>query len=297
MKPFVSTIVFVAIIALVLPLAEAAEPTTFEVDRAHSKVLFKVRHRGISTVTGQFKQFDATIDVDPEDLSTLKIRATIDVASVDTEVERRDNHLRSADFFDAENHPKMEFVSTRAEVVGDNQVKLHGDLTIRGVTKPVVLDTVSGGAGDGVSEDGVRIGITAQRGNTRVTSGSSLKVLEGSPGVIQTGKAFPFIYEPYYDTETTTFIPAETGLEATATVLGDGKVQLDLRPVAGRADETGRLRYTEAATSLIVAPGETVVFANVSRDTTDESVGLDGGSKSSLRQNQVLLISVEVEQP
>lgn len=101
MKPFVSTIVFVAIIALVLPLAEAAESTTFEVDRAHSKVLFKVRHRGISTVTGQFKQFDATIDVDPEDLSTLKIRATIDVASVDTEVERRDNHLRSADFFDA----------------------------------------------------------------------------------------------------------------------------------------------------------------------------------------------------
>ena len=146
MKPFVSTIVFVAIIALVLPLAEAAEPTTFEVDRAHSKVLFKVWHRGISTVTGQFKQFDATIDVDPEDLSTLKTRATIDVASVDTEVERRDNHLRSADFFDAENHPKMEFVSTRAEVVGDNQVKLHGDLTIRGVTKPVVLDTVFGGA-------------------------------------------------------------------------------------------------------------------------------------------------------
>ena len=161
---------------------------------------------------------------------------------------------------------------------------------------PVRVGTL-GGAGDGVSEDGVRIGITAQRGNTRVTSGSSLKVLEGSPGVIQTGEAFPFIYEPYYDTETTTFIPAETGLEATATVLGDGKVQLDLRPVAGRADQTGRLRYTEAATFLIVAPGETVVFANVSRDTTDESVGLDGGSKSSLRQNQVLLISVEVEQP
>ena len=146
MKLFASTISLVVILALALPLAEAAEPTTFEVDRAHSKVLFKVRHRGISTVTGQFKQFDATIDVDPEDLSTLKTRATIDVASVDTEVERRDNHLRSADFFDAENHPKMEFVSTRAEVVGDNQVKLHGNLTIRGVTKPVVLDTVFGGA-------------------------------------------------------------------------------------------------------------------------------------------------------
>ena len=147
MKPLLSTIVFVVIVGLAFSLAgAAAAPTTFEVDRAHSKVLFKVLHRGISTVTGQFTQFDATIDVDPEDLSTLKTQATIDVASVDTEVERRDNHLRSADFFDAENHPKMEFVSTRAEVVGDNQVKLHGNLTIRGVTKPVVLDTVFGGA-------------------------------------------------------------------------------------------------------------------------------------------------------
>ena len=161
---------------------------------------------------------------------------------------------------------------------------------------PVRIGTL-GGTGNGVSGDGVRVGITAQSGNTRVTSGSSLKVLEGSSGVIRTGEAFPFIYEPYYGTAATAFIPAETGLEATATVLGDGKVQLDLRPVAGRVDETGAIRYTEAATSLIVAPGETVVFANTSANVTDENVGLDGGSKSRLRQSQVLLISVEVEQP
>lgn len=139
------TIATAVVTTLALPIAGLAAPTTFEVDRAHSKVLFKVHHRGISTVTGQFKQFDATIDVDPQDLSTLRARAIIDVASVDTEVERRDNHLRSADFFDAENHPQMEFVSTRAELVGDDRVKLHGTLTLRGVTKPVVLDTQFGG--------------------------------------------------------------------------------------------------------------------------------------------------------
>ena len=153
MKRFVGIIIVVAVAAL--PLTGSAAPVSFEVDRAHSKVLFKVRHLGISNVTGQFKTFDASIEMDPEDLSTLKARAVIDVASVDTEVENRDKHLRSADFFDAENHPKIEFVSTKAEVVGENEVKLYGGLTIRGVTKPVVLDAVLGGV------------ITDPRGNLR----------------------------------------------------------------------------------------------------------------------------------
>ena len=153
MKRFVGIIIVVAVAAL--PLTGSAAPVSFEVDRAHSKVLFKVRDLGISNVTGQFKTFDASIEMDPEDLSTLKARAVIDVASVDTEVENRDKHLRSADFFDAENHPKIEFVSTKAEVVGENEVKLYGGLTIRGVTKPVVLDAVLGGV------------ITDPRGNLR----------------------------------------------------------------------------------------------------------------------------------
>ena len=153
MKRFVGIIIVVAVAAL--PLTGSAAPVSFEVDRAHSKVLFKVRDLGISNVTGQFKTFDASIEMDPEDLSTLKARAVIDVASVDTEVETRDKHLRSADFFDAENHPKIEFVSTKAEVVGENEVKLYGGLTIRGVTKPVVLDAVLGGV------------ITDPRGNLR----------------------------------------------------------------------------------------------------------------------------------
>jgi polyisoprenoid-binding protein YceI len=117
----------------------------YTVDPAHSQVLFKVRHLGISTVTGEFKDFEAAFDVDPKDLSTLEAEATIDVSSVDTREEDRDNHLKSADFFDVANHPHIRFVSRKAEVVGANQVKLHGDLTIRGVTKPVVLDAEFGG--------------------------------------------------------------------------------------------------------------------------------------------------------
>jgi polyisoprenoid-binding protein YceI len=126
-------------------LAAAPLSAQYDVDPAHSQVLFKVRHLGISTVTGEFKDFTATFDVDPEDLSTLKAEATIDTASVDTREPDRDKHLKSADFFDVETHPQIRFVSTKAEPVSASEVKLHGNLTIRGVTKPVVLDAEFGG--------------------------------------------------------------------------------------------------------------------------------------------------------
>ena len=119
---------------------------TFHVDTSHSKVLFKVRHLGISNVTGQFKEFEGSFDLDPDNLATLKAIAVIQVASVDTEEEDRDKHLRSGDFFDAETHPEIKFESTKAEPAGGSKVKLHGNLTIRGVTKPVVLDAEFGGA-------------------------------------------------------------------------------------------------------------------------------------------------------
>lgn len=189
-------------------------------------------------------------------------------------------------------HVNLEYQMRDASDFQDLEARVAWQATLG----PLRIGTL-GNPGSGLPDDGVRIGLTAREGSSRVTSGSSLKVLEGSSGVIRTGEAYPFIYEPYYGTRATEFIPAETGLEATATVLGDGNVQLDLRPVAGRLDETGGLRYTEAPTSLVVAPGETVVFANVSRDAAGESVGLDGGSQSRRRENQVLLITVHVEHP
>src|SRR5690606_37954567 len=95
---------------------------------------------GISNVEGQFGTFDITLQFDPADLKTVQTTATIDVGSIDTGIDRRDAHLRSDDFFAAEQHPQMTFVSTGVQEVDGNKFKLAGDLTIRGTTKPVVLD-------------------------------------------------------------------------------------------------------------------------------------------------------------
>ncbi len=122
------------------PPARPAERATYVVDKAHSQIGFRVRHLGISNVTGAFRDFEAQVVFDKDDLSTLEASATIDVASIDTGIERRDNHLRSADFFDAETYPTITFQSTGVEEIDGNRFKLRGDLTIKDVTKPVVLD-------------------------------------------------------------------------------------------------------------------------------------------------------------
>lgn len=129
---------FASMIAPSTP-APAIEPRTFSIDPAHSNVGFKAKHLGILNVNGRFADYDATIKVDPSNLSTLETTATVRIASIDTGVERRDNHLKSADFFDADNHPTMTFVSTGVSNVNGNTFDLNGNLTIRGTTKPVVL--------------------------------------------------------------------------------------------------------------------------------------------------------------
>ena len=118
----------------------------YEVDPAHTQVLFKVRHMGISTVTGRFNRFAATFAYDPADPAASWLTATIDAASIDTENERRDNHLRSADFFAADSYPTLTFQSTRVEPAGEGRLEVKGNLSIRGVTRPVVLDVALEGA-------------------------------------------------------------------------------------------------------------------------------------------------------
>lgn len=113
---------------------------TYTVDEAHSSVGFRVRHLGITNVHGQFGEFDSYVHVDPDDLSTLEASAEIRVASIDTGVEKRDGHLKSGDFFDAETYPTMTFRSTEVRNVEGNRFDLVGDLTIRGTTREVVLD-------------------------------------------------------------------------------------------------------------------------------------------------------------
>ncbi|RZI88695.1 MAG: YceI family protein [Microbacterium sp.] len=118
---------------------------TWVLDPSHSEVSFSVRHMMISKVRGTFGVKSATI-VAPENPLDARVEASVDVASIDTKDEGRDNHLRSADFFDVENHPTMDFVSTGARYEGGDFL-VDGDLTIRGITKPATFELEFGGFG------------------------------------------------------------------------------------------------------------------------------------------------------
>lgn len=112
----------------------------WQIDTAHSAVHFTVRHMMISNVRGEFQKLEGTINFDEEHPENTTVDIRIDASSINTREAQRDAHLRSADFLDVENHPYITFKSTRVERTGDLTAKLYGDLTIRGVTKPVVLD-------------------------------------------------------------------------------------------------------------------------------------------------------------
>lgn len=114
--------------------------STYKIDASHSEITFKVKHLMISTVTGKFDQFDATLEKqDDADLTSAKISFEADIASINTNNEQRDGHLKSPDFFNSEEHPKLSFVSTSIEKKSEEEYNVNGDLTIRGVTKPVQL--------------------------------------------------------------------------------------------------------------------------------------------------------------
>ncbi|MEP0860633.1 MAG: YceI family protein [Ignavibacterium sp.] len=118
---------------------------TWKIDPAHSEIKFKVKHLVVSTVTGQFKVFDATVESEKSDFSDAKISFWADVNSIDTRNEQRDAHLKSADFFDAVNHPKIVFESKAINKKSDNEYEVVGDLTIRGVTKEIKLNVTYNG--------------------------------------------------------------------------------------------------------------------------------------------------------
>ncbi|AGA56722.1 hypothetical protein Theco_0509 [Thermobacillus composti KWC4] len=121
--------------------------TKWAVDTMHSSIDFSIRHMMIAKVKGSFNQFEASIEADPNDLTTADIAFSVDVASVDTRNADRDAHLRSADFFDVENHPKMTFKATKIERTGDGEYEVTGDLTIRGVTRSETFKVTFEGAG------------------------------------------------------------------------------------------------------------------------------------------------------
>jgi polyisoprenoid-binding protein YceI len=120
---------------------------TWTLDAAHSNVAFVVKHMMIANVRGHFSDVTATVKLEGQDYSTAQIEAEIDVASITTRNDQRDTHLRSADFFDVENFPKMTFRSTHVETRSKDELKVIGDLTVRGTTKPVTLDVTIEGTG------------------------------------------------------------------------------------------------------------------------------------------------------
>lgn len=110
----------------------------YKIDESHSSVGFSVKHLVITNVKGQFNDFSGTIQFDENDIANSSVEVIIKTASIDTDDEKRDNHLRSADFFDVENHPVITFKSKKIQHMDDGYVAV-GDLTIRGVTKEVSL--------------------------------------------------------------------------------------------------------------------------------------------------------------
>jgi polyisoprenoid-binding protein YceI len=119
----------------------------WNLDTAHSGINFSVRHMVFAKVRGRFGARSGKVNLDPQDLTRSSVEVEIDSASIDTGVADRDNHLRSPDFLDVERFPKLRFKSTKVEKAGSERYRIHGDLTIRDVTREVVLDAEYGGQG------------------------------------------------------------------------------------------------------------------------------------------------------
>lgn len=135
--------------------------SNYKVDPAHTSVNFKVKHNGITFVQGRFDKFDGAIIGNPQQLESARVFFNVEVESINTGISMRDDHLRSADFFEVNRFPTMSFESTSIEKVGDNKYKLHGKLQIKDITKDVTFDVVYGGIVKG--EDGTEIiGFTAK---------------------------------------------------------------------------------------------------------------------------------------
>jgi polyisoprenoid-binding protein YceI len=119
--------------------------TIWALDPAHSELQFKIKHLMISTVTGQFNQFEGSIETEGDDFTTAKVHLQAEVSSISTNNEQRDAHLRTGDFFDAQKYPVLVFEGVRMEKTGADEYRLHGTITMRGVSKKIILGAEFGG--------------------------------------------------------------------------------------------------------------------------------------------------------
>jgi polyisoprenoid-binding protein YceI len=157
---------FACAFALVFAAAPLfAQATTWQIDSAHTGAQFAVKHMMVSTVRGQFNKTTGTVTWDGKDFSLAVVDVVIDASSIDTRVQQRDDHLRSADFLDVAKFPTLTFKSTKIEPAGPGRLRMRGDLTIRGVTKSVVFDV-----------DGPSAPIKEQAGGSRVGASAATKI-------------------------------------------------------------------------------------------------------------------------
>jgi len=157
MKRLITIIISIAVLAV--PALSLA--STWTIDPEHSNVGFKVRHLMISNVKGSFEKFSGTVIINDRDITRSKVDVSIDTNSINTTVRKRDEHLRSADFFDVARYPAMTFVSKRVVKEGEGRLKVIGNLTLHGVTREVTLD-VEGPSRESKDLWGnTRIGVTA----------------------------------------------------------------------------------------------------------------------------------------
>lgn len=140
MKRFLHSLLFVAF----LPLFVNAQ-TVWTIDKAHSEILFRVKHMVISTVTGRFSDYDIVLKTGKDDFTDATVEGTVKVATINTGIEARDKHLQADDFFNAEKFPEMKFKSTKFTKTGDNSYRITGLLTIRDRTKEVTFDATYNG--------------------------------------------------------------------------------------------------------------------------------------------------------
>jgi polyisoprenoid-binding protein YceI len=137
MQILLARIVF-AVMMVLAPVAASA--STWNIDHDHSNLMFKVSHLGLAYVKGTFTKFQGSVNYDEKNPAKSSLNLTIDAASIHTGIEKRDEHLRSADFFDVAKYPNITFVSKKVTAAGKDKLKVTGDLTISGKTKEVVLD-------------------------------------------------------------------------------------------------------------------------------------------------------------
>lgn len=139
----------VAGLAVAVAAMGSAHAERYTIDASHSTVGFKIKHLAISSVPGRFGDFTGMIDFDPTKIADSSVEATIKTESINTDNKKRDDHLRGADFFDGSKNPTIQFKTTKVEPVSASTFKATGDLTMRGITKPVTLDVeYTGGATD-----------------------------------------------------------------------------------------------------------------------------------------------------